>query len=108
MNGNPLDPPREFTDLIWQDSWLYDVGLFTESNILINEHLDILLGARLDFVKSGADNPSPDFEQLYGEITPQSEVNFNLTGSINTYFGQNGLVQLSLGPAGQPVCWSGI
>jgi iron complex outermembrane receptor protein len=97
MNGNPLDPPREFTDLIWQDSWLYDVGVFTESNILINEHLDILLGARLDFVKSGADNPSPDFEQLYGEITPQSEVNFNLTGSVNTYFGQNGLVQLSLG-----------
>jgi len=97
MNGNPLDPPRAFTDLIWQDSWLYDIGVFAESNILYNEYWDFQVGARLDYVRSGSNNPAPDFESLYGEITPQSEVNFSLNGSINRYFGQNGLIQISLG-----------
>ncbi len=97
MNGNPLDPPREFTDLIWQDSWLYDVGIFGESNIHIDEHWEYQVGARVDYVKSGANDPASDFENLYGEIKPESEVNFSLNGSINHYFGQNGLVQVSLG-----------
>lgn len=96
-NGNPLDPPREFTDLIWQDSWLYNVGVFTETSFMLNESWDILFGARLDYVKSGANNPAPDFEELYGEIDPETEINVSATSSINYNFGQNGLVQLSIG-----------
>jgi iron complex outermembrane receptor protein len=97
MNGNPVDPPKEFTDLIWQDSWLYDFGLFTEANFFINEKWDVLVGGRLDYVKSGANNPAPDFEALYGEIDTKEEVNFSLTSTINYNFGNNGLLQLSLG-----------
>ncbi len=97
MNGNVLDPPREFTDLIWQDSWLYDLGVFAESNILANETWEFQLGARVDYVESGANNPAEDFEALYGEINPKSEVNFSLNGSANYYFGNSGLLQLSLG-----------
>jgi iron complex outermembrane receptor protein len=97
MNGNQLDPPKSFTDLIWQDSWLYDMGIFAESNVLVNEKLDLVFGGRIDFIKSGADNPAPDFEQTYADLSPQSEVNFNVTASANHYFGQNGLAQLSLG-----------
>lgn len=97
MNGNPLDPPKEFTDLIWQDSWLNDVGLFAEANFLLNENWDLLVGGRLDYVKSGANNLASDFEELYGEIDPDSELNVSLTSSINYNFGENGLLQLSLG-----------
>lgn len=97
MNGNPLDPPKEFTDLIWQDSWLYDVGLFAEANLLLNESWGLLVAGRLDYVKSGADNPAPDFEELYGEINPDAELNTSLTTSLNYNFGENGLLQLSIG-----------
>jgi len=97
MNGNPLNPPREFTDLIWQDSWQHDVGAFAEANFTIDEKWDLLVGGRLDYVKSGINNPAPDFENLYGEIDPDAELNFSLTSSINYNFGQNGLLQLSLG-----------
>ena len=97
MNGNPLDPPKEFTDLIWQDSWLNDIGLFAEANFLLNENWDLLVGGRLDYIKSGANNPAPDFEALYGEINPDAELNVSLTSSINYNFGENGLLQLSLG-----------
>ena len=97
MNGMPMNPPKEFTDLIWQDSWLFDVGLFAESNFLLDEKWNAQLGGRVDYVKSGANNPAPDFEALYGEITPRDEINFSLTGSINYNFGSNGLIQLSVG-----------
>jgi len=97
MNGNPLDPPKEFTDLIWQDSWMYDVGTFAEANFTINNRTDLLLGGRIDFVKSGIEDPAPDFENLYGEISPQTEINFGITASVNYNYGQNGLIQLSIG-----------
>ena len=67
MNGNQLDPPKEFTDLIWQDSWLYNMGTFAETNITIDENWDLLFGGRIDYVKSGINNPAADFQELYGE-----------------------------------------
>jgi iron complex outermembrane receptor protein len=97
MNGNVLDPPREFTDLIWQDSWLYDIGVFAESNIMADEKWEFQVGARMDYVASGANNPAEDFEDLYGEIAPKSEVNVSFNGSANYHFGNKGLLQLSLG-----------
>ena len=90
------------TDLIWQDSWLYNVGAFAEANFTIDENWDLLVGGRLDYVKSGINNPAADFEELYGEIDPDAEVNFNITSSINYNFGQNGLAQLSLGRGQRP------
>ena len=97
MNGNPLDPPREFTDLIWQESWLNNAGLFAESNLLINQTWDFQFGARVDYVASGANNPAPDFEELYGGIDTQTEINISANASVNYNFGDAGLVQLSLG-----------
>ena len=97
MNGIPMNPPKEFTDLIWQDSWQYNVGLFAESNFLLDEKWNAQLGARVDYVKSGANNPAPDFEAFYGEISPKDEVNYSLNGSMNYNYGINGLVQLSIG-----------
>ncbi|NJN24855.1 MAG: TonB-dependent receptor [Cyclobacteriaceae bacterium] len=97
MNGTPLELPREFTDLIWQDSWLYDLGLFAEANWLVDEKWNAQAGARIDYVKSGANNPAADFEAYYGQIAPQDEINLSLTGSLNYHFAGNGLVQLSIG-----------
>ena len=102
MNGMPMDPPMEFTDLVWQDSWLYDVGIFSEANFMLSERWDLLIGARLDYVRSGANNPAPDFEALYGGIDPSSQWNFNITASINHYFGKNGQLQLSVGRGMRP------
>ena len=97
MNGNPLDPPREFTDKIWQDSWQYDIGGFAEASFTLNENWDLLAGGRLDYVKSGINDPAKDFEELYGDFDPDAEFNFNLTTSLNYNFGHHGLVQLSIG-----------
>ncbi len=97
MNGNPLDPPREFNDLIWQDSWLFDLGAFSEANFLFNEKWSLLIGGRLDYVRSGADNPARDFEELYSNLNPDPEVNASITSSLNYNFGKSGLVQVSLG-----------
>ncbi|MCG8309966.1 MAG: TonB-dependent receptor [Cytophagales bacterium] len=97
MNGNPVDPPKEFTDLIWQDSWLFDIGVFAETSFTLDENWDLLVGGRFDYIKSGINHPAPDFEALYGAIDPDPELNIGLTSSINYNFGHNGLVQLSLG-----------
>jgi len=97
MNGNPLDPPREFVDLIWQDSWMNDIGIFAESSIYAADRWDFLVGARIDYVTSGANDPAVDFEQQYGSIETKSEWNFSLNGNLNRYFGSNGLIQLSIG-----------
>ncbi len=102
MNGMPLDPPKEFTDLIWQDSWLYDIGAFAEANFMLGEQWDVLAGMRLDYVRSGANNPAPDFEALYGGVEPESDWGFSITSSINYYFGKNGQMQLSVGRGERP------
>lgn len=97
MNGNPIDPPREFTDLIWQDSWMMDAGAFAEANFTISERWSILAGGRLDHITTGARNVADDFLELYGDVDPDPELNFSLTSSINYHYGENGLVQLALG-----------
>lgn len=76
---------------------MYDVGAFAEANVTVSEKVELLFGGRLDYVKSGINNPAPDFESLYGEIDPESEINFGITASANYNFGQNGLAQLSIG-----------
>ncbi|MDZ7607681.1 MAG: TonB-dependent receptor [Cyclobacteriaceae bacterium] len=97
MNGKPLEPPKVFTDLIWQDSWMHTSGLFAESKTTINEHWTMNAGARVDIVNSGANNPAPDFEALYGTIDPETQVNLSLTASATHHFGKYGMFQLALG-----------
>lgn len=97
MNGMVLDPPREFTDLIWQDSWLYSTGIFGEATIYVNEKWDLVAGIRTDYITSNANNPSPDFAELYGGIEQKSEVNFSMHSSANLSYGKHGLFQVSLG-----------
>jgi iron complex outermembrane recepter protein len=97
MNGIPVEPPKEFTDLIWQDSWMHSSGIFAETNTMINDHWTIVAGARLDIVNSDANNPAPDFEALYGTIEPETQVNLSLTTSATHHFGNYGMLQLAIG-----------
>ena len=97
MNGNPVNPPKEFVDNIWQDSWQHNGGAFLEAHMLLSNQWELLLGGRVDYVTSGIDDPAEDFVALYGTVDPVNEVNTSLTSSLNYNFGENGLVQLSLG-----------
>ena len=81
--GMMFDPPRYFEDFIWQDSKLTDSGLFTEWQQTINSRLGFLAGARVDFVSSNINNPSPQFIDEYGELNDFNETNISLTASLN-------------------------
>ena len=97
MNGNAVNPPKEFVDNIWQDSWQHNGGAFLEAHMLLDNQWELLVGGRVDYVASGIDDPAEDFEALYGTVDPVNEVNTSLTSSLNYNFGENGLLQLSLG-----------
>jgi iron complex outermembrane recepter protein len=97
MNGMPLDPPRAFTDLIWQDSWQNNLGVFGEYSTDLSERWTVLAGLRLDYVYGGADDPAPDFEALYGSVQPDDDWNTSATATLRYAGLKDGMLQLSMG-----------
>ena len=97
MNGNTLPNPMVFTDKIWQDAKLNDVGAFAESNYKISDTYTLTTGIRTDFISSSINDPEQDFLDLYGgDIKNFSEVNISGTVSLK-YKNTNFQAQLALG-----------
>ncbi|WP_372746157.1 TonB-dependent receptor domain-containing protein [Lutibacter sp.] len=83
MNGVTLETPKVFTDKIWQDASVNDVGAFAESNFKINNYTTITTGVRADFISASMDDPEADFETLYGgTIEDQTETNVSANASV--------------------------
>lgn len=97
MNGVVLPEPKVFEDKIWQDANLNDIGVFAEGKFKVANFTTLTVGARLDFIETGIDDPATDFEELYGgKIENQSEVNFS--GNTSIKYQKNGYqAQLALG-----------
>jgi len=81
MAGNLLPEPVLFTDKIWQDSYVNDLGVFTEVEYTIAPNTQLTSGLRLDFVFSDIRDPEADFAALYPTLGNRSET--NLSGNIS-------------------------
>jgi len=83
-SGMMFDPPREFKDLIWQDSKRSNFGFFVESKNKIAEGLSLIGGIRVDMDESEIAAPAEDFEGLYsGNLAKKDEVNFSGNLTLN-------------------------
>ena len=64
-NEMTFDPPREFTDLIWQNSQSTNFGFFVESDNKLSETLSLNSGLRVDLDEAEINEPADDFNSLY-------------------------------------------
>jgi len=97
MNGNVFPTPKVFTDKIWQDASLNDIGLFAEGKFKVMDYTTLTTGVRADFISTAIDDPAEDFEALYGgEISDKTET--NISANISAKYQKNGFqTQLALG-----------
>ncbi len=102
MNGQPLDPPKLFKDLIWQNSHNYNSGIFAESTFFLAPQWDLTAGIRLDILSSNALDPAPDFKELYGEIKNIINTGLSFATTLRYMPGEHGLFMLSLGRGKRP------
>ena len=96
MNGNPLNQPMEFTDKIWQDSYINDYGLFAETNYSINKSTSLNFGVRYDRVISDIQDPADNFQDYYPELDQRTENNLSGTISAKKKMGDH-LLEVAFG-----------
>ncbi|MGS0527207.1 TonB-dependent receptor domain-containing protein [Zobellia nedashkovskayae] len=77
-----LATPMEFTDKVWQDSYINDFGLFVEGKYPISPKTILTAGLRYDGVISDIKDPEADFSALYTDLDKRTEHNISGTASI--------------------------
>ncbi|WP_372793755.1 TonB-dependent receptor domain-containing protein [Lutibacter sp.] len=97
MNGMTLPNPMTFTDKIWQDATLNDIGIFAEGKFKVADYTTLTTGVRSDFISTAINDPAEDFEALYGgEITDKTEV--NVSANVSAKYQKEGFqTQLAIG-----------
>ena len=80
MMGMPLPNPMVFNDKVWQDSYINDFGVFTETKWNINATTILTTGVRFDMVKSDIDEPEADFADRYNL---EEKTDNNLSGTVS-------------------------
>jgi len=97
MNGMILPTPKTFTDKIWQDASLNDVGIFAEGKFKLSDFTTITTGIRADFISTSLNDAAADFEELYGgTIDDVTETNMSANASVK--YQKNGFqMQLAIG-----------
>ncbi len=88
MNGNPLPTPVTFNDKVWQDSYITDLGAFTEIKYNIEPKTILTAGVRYDNVTSDIQDPEDDFAGMYS-LEKRTEHNFSGTVSIKKLMSDN-------------------
>ena len=78
----PLPTPMEFTDKVWQDSYINDIGLFAEGKYPLTENTVLTTGFRYDLVTSEIKDPEADFATLYPNLDKRTEHNLSGTASL--------------------------
>ncbi|WP_299779256.1 TonB-dependent receptor [uncultured Formosa sp.] len=80
MNGTTLETPKAFVDKIWQDSYITDLGVFTETKYNLNPNTVFTVGLRYDHVISDIQDPEDDFAAMY-DLKKRTE--HNVSGTIS-------------------------
>ncbi|MGB2684968.1 MAG: TonB-dependent receptor [Olleya sp.] len=96
MNGTMLATPITFNDKVWQDSYITDLGVFTEAKYSINPKTIITAGVRYDHVTSDIQDPEADFEALY-DLKKRTEHNVSGTISIKKRVTNNFTLEAAYG-----------
>ncbi|TXE16792.1 TonB-dependent receptor [Psychroserpens burtonensis] len=81
MNSNALPMPMTFNDKVWQDSYITDLGAFTELKYNFNPKTILTAGIRYDHVVSDIQDPEDDFAEMY-DLEKRTEHNFSGTISV--------------------------
>lgn len=97
MAGNPLPEPVIFTEKVWQDSRLSDLGIFMESRWEFTQRTWLTAGLRMDAVFSDIRDVEADFESMYPGLGSRSEVNLGGHLSLKTRLGAHMLWETALG-----------
>lgn len=93
-----FDTPKEFDDLVFQDSKVDDFGVFAENRYQISENLMWMTGFRLDIVKASIRNPAGDFLELYGgNIEDQTDINLGATTALTWKKSKGPEIQWAIG-----------
>lgn len=96
MNGNPLPMPMTKVDKIWQDSYITDLGLFTEAKWFANKSTIFTAGLRYDNVTSEIQDPEEDFAALY-DLEKRTEGNVSGTVSVKKIVSDNFTLEVAYG-----------
>lgn len=81
MNGNPLPMPMTFNDKVWQNSYITDFGVFTETKYSMKSKVIFTAGIRYDNVTSDIQDPEADFAEMYN-LEKRTEHNVSGTVSV--------------------------
>lgn len=96
MNGNILTTPVEFTDKVWQDSYITDIGVFTELKYSISPKMILTAGMRYDNVTSDIQDPEEDFAEMY-DLEKRTEHNVSGTVSVKHRVSDNFTLEAAYG-----------
>lgn len=96
MNGMTLPTPRLFYDKVWQDSYIDDIGMFTEAKWSVNESTIITAGLRADIVTSDIKDPEADFDAMYN-LRKRTEENISTTVSVKKMVFDNFTIEAAYG-----------
>ncbi|GLB51521.1 ligand-gated channel [Neptunitalea chrysea] len=80
QNGTILDTPITKVNSIWQDSYINDMGIFTEAKWNVATKSLLTLGIRYDHVTSDINNPEDGFTALY---SPAYRTEHNVSGTTS-------------------------
>lgn len=92
-----LPTPITFTDKIWQDSYINDIGAFVEGKYSLTNKTKITAGLRYDNVISEIKDPEADFASLYGDLEKRTEHNISGTVSLKYMPSTQFIMELAYG-----------
>ncbi|WP_166965985.1 TonB-dependent receptor [Yeosuana marina] len=96
MNGMTLPTPRLFKDKVWQDSYIDDIGLFTEAKWSVNSSTIVTAGMRTDILTSDIRDPEADFDAMY-RLKKRTEQNVSGTVSVKKTVSDNFILEAAFG-----------
>ena len=96
QNGNPLPNPITRVNSIWQDSYIDDIGAYTEAKWNFLPTYILSAGLRYDMVISDIRKPEADFAALY-DLDKRTEHNISGTISLKKAFSDRLFLEFAYG-----------
>ncbi|MBP6662836.1 MAG: TonB-dependent receptor [Paludibacter sp.] len=96
QNGNPLPNPITRVNSIWQDSYIDDIGAYTEAKWNFLPTYILSAGLRYDMVISDIRKPEADFSVLY-DLDKRTEHNISGTISLKKAFSDRLFLEFAYG-----------